>query len=77
MKLCDAISQRVKNLLKERHLKQYFLFKKGGIPRSTVSALVNSNIKNVSTDLIYQICATLGISLEEFFADPMFTEVDD
>ncbi len=77
MKLTEAIAQRVKDLLDERNFKQYDLFKKGGIPRSTLSALVNSKIKNVSTDLVYQICATLGITLEEFFADKLFENLDD
>lgn len=28
-------------------------------------------------DTIYQICATLGISLKTFFDDPIFDEVSD
>ncbi len=77
MRLYNAIAQRVKNLLDERGLKQYFLFKEGGIPRSTISNLLSFNIKNVSTDLVYQICATLEISLKEFFDDPLFNNLDD
>lgn len=77
MKLSEAITQRVKSLLDERGLKPYFLFKKGGIPRSTLSALLNGNIKNVSTDLVYQICATLIISLETFYSDKIFDNLDD
>ncbi len=77
MRLCDAIAQRVKNLLEERGLKQYALFKKGGIPRSTVSDVVNEKKKRVSTDTVYQICATLEISLKEFFDDPLFDNLDD
>lgn len=77
MKLTDAIAQRVKDLLDERGLKQYSLYKKGGVPRSTISNVINTKKKRVSTDTVYQICATLEISLEEFFADPMFKDLDD
>lgn len=77
MKLCAAIASRVSKLLEEKGLKQYSLYKMGGIPRSTISNLINLNIKNVSTDLVYQICATLGITLKEFFNDPVFDNLDD
>lgn len=77
MKLTEAIAQRVKDLLEERGLKQYYLFKKGGVPRSTISNVVNNKKKRVTTDTIYQICCTLGISLKDFFDDPLFEKVDD
>ncbi len=77
MKLTEAIAQRVKDLLDERNFKQYDLFKKGGVPRSTISNVVNNRKKRVSTETVYQICATLGITLEEFFADPLFENLDD
>ena len=77
MKLHEAIAQRVKNLLEQKGLKQYALYKEGGIARSTISTLISSNIKNVSTDLIYQICSTLEISLKDFFDDPLFDNLND
>jgi len=77
MKLHEAVSQRVKNLLKEKGMNQYALFKNGGISRSTISTLISANIKNVSSDLIYQICSTLGISLKDFFDDSIFDNLDD
>lgn len=77
MKLVEAISKRVQNLLDEKGVKQYYLFKNGGIPRSTISNVVNCRKKKVSTDTVYQICTTLGISLEQFFSDPVFAEIDD
>ncbi len=77
MKLTEAIAIRVKNLLDERNLSQYSLFKNGGVPRSTVSNVVNNNKKRVSTETIYQICSTLGISLKDFFDDKIFDNIDD
>jgi len=77
MKLTEAISKRVQDLLSERNIKQYYLFKNGGMPRSTISNVINCQKKRVSTDTVYQICTTLGITLEEFFADPIFENLDD
>ena len=77
MKLNEAIAKRLKNILDERGLSNYYLFKKGGIPRPTISAVINKKKNNVGTQTVYQICATLEISLEEFFADPLFDDIDD
>lgn len=77
MKLLQAIALKVKNLLIEKGYSQYYLFKNGGIPSSTISDVINCKKKRVSTDTVYQICSTLDISLAEFFNDPLFDEVDD
>ncbi len=77
MKLVEAISKRVKGLLKERNLSQYSLFKDGGVPRTTVNDVVNCKKGRVSTDTVYQICTTLGLTLGEFFSDKIFDELDD
>ncbi len=77
MKLVEAIGKRVESLLKERNLTQYYLFKHGGIPRTTINDVINIRKKRVSTDTIYQICSTLNLTLEEFFADPIFKNLDD
>jgi len=77
MKLSVAIGKRVENLLKERNMTQYQLYKDGGIPRSTISVTVDGKYKTVKMDTVYQITATLGITLKEFFDDPLFDEIDD
>ena len=53
------------------------LYKNGGIPRSTISVTVDGKYKTVKLDTIYQIVATLGISLKEFFDDTLFDEIED
>lgn len=81
MKLLEAIGIRLDNLINEReNLTQYELAKKAGIPRSTVWKIINpdtTRVKTVKIDTLYQITATLGISLKEFFNDPIFEEVTD
>lgn len=77
MTLSQAIGERIKNLLTERQFSQYQLYKRGGVPRSTVCDVINNHKKRVSTDTVYQICATLGITLRDFFDDPLFNNLDD
>ena len=77
MKLSVAVGKRIENLLAERRMTQYQLYKNGGIPRSTISVTVDGKYKTVKLDTIYQITATLGITLKEFFDDDLFNELDD
>lgn len=77
MKLVEAIGIRVKNLLDDAGITQYELAKQGGIPRSTISVVVGVKRKSVNSDTLYQIVTSLGISLKDFFDDPIFDEVTD
>ena len=81
MKLIEAVGLRIDNLIKEReNFTQYQLGKIGGIPRATIWKIINADttrVKTVKLDTIYQIAATLDLSLKEFFDDPVFNEVTD
>ncbi len=77
MKLSEAVGKRVEKLLNERNMTQYKLSKEGGIPRSTISVTVDGKYNTVKLDTVYQIAATLGISLKDFFDDPLFDDVED
>lgn len=77
MKLSEAVGKRVEVLLAERGMTQYKLYKNGGVPRSTISVTVGGKYKTVKLDTVYQISATPGISLKEFFDDPLFDEPED
>lgn len=77
MKLVEAIGKRLEKLLDEVKWTQYELSKQSGIHRSTINRIVRCLNDNVTMDIIYQIAATMGISLKEFFDDPIFDEVTD
>ena len=77
MKLSVAVGKRIENLLTEKGLKPYYLFKEGGIPRSTVSVIIHGKYDTVNLDTVYQIAATLNITLKEFFADKLFEDALD
>lgn len=77
MKLTEAIGKRILMVLDERHMTQYSLCKLGGISRATVNMIITGKVQAARINTLYQIAATLDISLAEFFNHPIFDEVTD
>ena len=77
MRLVEAIGKRVEKLLQQHELKQNQLASKGGMCPSTLSLIVRVKRNEIGVGTIYQICDTLGITLKDFFDDPIFAEVND
>lgn len=67
-----AVSKRLSQLLEEKKMTMYQLFVKSGIPRSTISNIINCTYPSVKLRVIYELCQGLDISLEKFFASPIF-----
>lgn len=72
MKLNEAVAKRIKQLCKERGITQYQLFLKSGVPQSTLSTILSCTYPSMKLRIIYEICDGLEITLEEFFASPLF-----
>ncbi len=77
MRLVEAVGKRIESLLEERNMTCYKLSKEGGIARQTIAEVIRGKNKTVSLNVVFQITATLGLSLEEFFKDKIFDEVDE
>ncbi len=74
MLLNQAVSMRLKELLKDRNMTQYALYKRCGVPKSTIGNLVNCTYDSVEFRVLHEICQGLQISLPDFFASPFFEE---
>ena len=74
MKLNQAVSIRLQELLKERKMTQYQLFARSGVPKSTISNLINCAYDSVKLRIIHELCQGLQISVPEFFNSPLFQE---
>lgn len=74
MKLNEAISRRVNELLTERNMTQYQLFMKSGVPKSTIGNVINCSYDSVKLRVIHEMGQGLGISIIEFFQSPLFDE---
>lgn len=76
MKLNEAVSLRVRELLQERNMTQYQLFSQSGVPKSTLNNLLNCSYDSVKLRILHEICQGFQISLTEFFQSPLFDEVN-
>lgn len=74
MKLNEAISQRLCELLAVRKMTQYQLYMKSGVPRSTIGNVVNCSYTSVNIRIIHEMCQGMEISIPEFFESPLFDE---
>ena len=74
MRLNAAICQRVLELLQDRNMTQYQLYKKSGVPKSTIGNIVNCSYDSVKLRIIHELCQGFEISIPEFFQSPLFDE---
>ena len=74
VQLNEAVSLRLRELLEERHMTQYQLFKRTGVSRSTIGNLVQCAYPSVKLRIIHELCQGLELSLSDFFDSPLFDE---
>ena len=74
MRLNEAISQRLTELLQARSMTQYQLYMKSGVPKSTIGNVMNCSYDSVKLRIIHEICQGLDISITEFFCSSLFDE---
>lgn len=77
MSLAEAIKIRIFAFMKKRDFSQYDFYTKGGIAKSTVSQVLNGTRERVAVKTIYEMISTMGVSLKEFFDDPIFDDITD
>ena len=74
MKLNEAVRCRFLELLKEKNMTQYQLYKKSGVPKSTIGNIINCSYESVKLRVIHELCQGLEIDLKTFFNSPLFNE---
>ena len=74
MKLNQAVSERLTQLLNEKDMTQYQLYMKSGVPKSTIGNVINCSYDSVKLRVIHELCQGLNIGLDVFFASPYFDE---
>ena len=76
MQLNQAVSMRLMELLSEKNMTQYQLSTKSGLPRSTVSNIINCTYPSMKLRIVHELCQGLEIGINEFFGSPLFDEVN-
>lgn len=76
MQLNEAVSTRLKELLRERNMTQYQLYMKSGVPKSSIGNIINCAYDSVKQRVIHEICQGLEINISDFFDSPLFDETN-
>lgn len=76
MRISEAISKKLNKICKERNISVNKLANMSLLTQSTVEHLVNGDSNNPKLLTIIRICDGLGMSLQEFFADDLFRNMD-
>ena len=74
MELTNAIAKRIEDLLFEKNMTQYRLIKITCLNEKTVFDIMKGRSKDVKFSTITNIAFAFGLSLTEFFNDPVFAE---
>ena len=72
MKLNEAASQRLSELLAERNITQYQLYARSGVTRGTISNIILCRNKALNLRVLHELCQGLDINLVDFFDSPLF-----
>lgn len=75
MKLNEAVSKRLAELLQERNMTQYQLHTSSGVPKSTIGNIINCAYPSVQLRVIHEVCQGLGIGISDFFSSELFNEI--
>ena len=68
----DAVALRMQNLCAAKNIAVNALANQCGVPPSTIYSMLNTKSQNPGVVSIQKICDGLGISLRDFFNDPLF-----
>ncbi|HCJ01680.1 MAG TPA: hypothetical protein DIC18_01280 [Clostridiales bacterium] len=77
MILEEAVRYKLAATMKEKEFSPYRLCKEGGIPKATISQILSGKNGKIKLDTLYQILATMNVSLGEFFSDDCFSDLLD
>ena len=74
LRLNEAVSRRLSELLEEKNMTQYQLYVKSGVPKSTIGNIIHCTYDSVKLRVIHELCQGLGIGITDFFISPLFLE---
>lgn len=72
----DAVARRIQALCVEKNMAVNTLANQCGVPPSTIYSMLNTKSQNPGVVSIQKICDGLGISVREFFDDPIFENLE-
>ncbi len=75
MNINQALSKRIREILKQKEMSQYELEMRSGLYHSTLSCLLNCRYNSANIKTIFIIIQALDITILEFFDSPLFVDL--
>ncbi len=76
MSMKEAIVKRFQQLCQGRNIKYNELATLSGVTPSTVYSMMDERRKDVSAITVKKLCDGLGISVSQFYNDPIFESLE-
>ena len=76
MEIGEAVSSRIFELCNERHITINNLCTISGVTQSTVNNIISGRNRSTTVSTVKKLCDGLDITLGEFFAAPIFDELE-
>ena len=76
MKISKAVSLKILKIIREKDITVNKLANICCLTQSTVDSLINGKSKNPKLLTIVRICDGLNITIDEFFKDELFKNID-
>ncbi len=78
MRLQQAISLRIMELVHENGITLNQLAERSGLSASSITRTVktNSSVSNTTTGTVLKMCSGLGIPFKAFWESPLFDDID-
>ncbi len=76
MRIYEATTKRLNNLMKEHNLTQNGLAYKSGVSQATVKSILNGESKNPGIVTLKKLCDGLDITICAFFTSEEFEDLE-
>ncbi|MBE6778286.1 MAG: helix-turn-helix transcriptional regulator [Ruminococcaceae bacterium] len=76
MTVGQAVAQRIEALCREHDISINKLCTISGVTQSTVNNIVSGRNNSATVATVKKLCDGLGITIETFFADPLFRDLE-
>lgn len=77
MRGCDAVKNRILQLIKEKDMSINKVCMIGNLTTSTLNTMLNNKSEYCSVRTLQKVCQGLGITLYDFFNNEIFRNLDD
>ena len=72
MTVAEAVATRLEEIMQEKQVTQYRVFKLSGVAQSTISEIRHKQNKSINLIAIYEMMDGLELDLNYFFNSPLF-----